>query len=236
MIHDDKLARRSILGGAAALGAGAALAGCGGDDPPAGPGADSATLNALITAEYNAILAYDAGLQVLRNPPMGDPQASVAIILATIANNWKYHHEEHAAALVAAAQLIAAPTVERPTTFTPPAGFTASVANVLRLAANAERAAAIAYNNAVSTLTQGGNKFLAGSILGDETQHFIVLYSLLKGLAGPGSNIVTGTGDVVPKAFVSTITPVPATPAAVMAEMRTFTGQGLQTVMDLPYT
>ena len=45
-----------------------------------------------------------------------------------------------------------------------------------------------------------------------------------------------GPGDVVPKAFVSTITPVPATPAAVMAEMRTFTGQGLQTVMDLPYT
>ena len=176
MIHDDKLARRSILGGAAALGAGAALAGCGGDEAPAGPGADSATLNALITAEYNAILAYDAGIQVLRNPPMGDPQAGVAIILATIANNWKYHHEEHAAALVAAARLIAAPTVERPTTFTPPAGFTATVANVLRLACNAERAAAIAYNNAVSTLTQGGNKFLAGSILGDETQHFIVLY------------------------------------------------------------
>ena len=44
--------------------------------------ADAATdvpiLNALLSAEYNAIKAYDAGAAILAAPPMNDPNAAVA--------------------------------------------------------------------------------------------------------------------------------------------------------------
>ena len=104
-------------------------------------------------------------------------------------------------------------------TFTPPTGFTATVTNVLKLACNAEKNAAYSYNRTVAALSTTGRRFLAGNIQGDETQHFIVLYVILKGTAAPGANIGTMVDQIVPATFVST--------------MGTMTG--LQTVADFTY-
>lgn len=227
MDNNDKLSRRHILQGATVLGASATLAACGDDEAPAGPNPDIVILNRLLSAEYTAIAAYTAGAMVLTSPPMGDPLAQQSLILRQIATRWQAQHREHAAVLVSAITAIGGtPVTEASVMFTPPSGFTGTVANVLRLAANLERGAALAYNDAVKSLSSAANRFLSSNIQGDETQHFIVLHSLLQQVAGAGPEIISGINDVVPVPFVSTVTPAP------MGGM----GLGLQSVTDFTYT
>ncbi len=233
---DNTLSRRGVLQTAAALGATASLAGCG-DDPPeaTGPTADFAPLNALLTAEYQAIATYSAAMPTLTTPPAGDPFIRESILLASIAGAWQNHHREHAAALVAAVTATrGTPVVQSSVSFTLPVGFTGTVTNVLRLACNAEKAAAIAYNNAMRSLTTPGLRFLAGTIQGDETQHFAVLYALLRGLAVAGPNFVANISDVVRVSFVSTVLPAPS--GSNPSNMMPWTGNGLQSIPDFTYT
>ena len=203
----QSLSRRLLLQGAAVGTAGAALAACGGDDPPAGPHPDIIPLNALRAAELNAIATYTAGVGILTSPPMGDPQAANAIVLLTIANNWKTQHTTHAAQLATAIRALGGtPVPDTSGSFTPPTGFIPSVTNVLKLACNAEKAAAIAYNATQASLTAATSRFLAATIEGDESQHFIVLYTILSGVAAPNpANIIAGIADVVPKTFVANV-------------------------------
>lgn len=197
--HTD-LSRRSFLGTAAAS---SLLVACG-DDPPPSPTADVMTLNALLTAEYRAVKAYEAGLTVLRSPPMGDPLTVLARDLTRIALRWQSQHRDHASALAAAiGGNYGTPVVESSVMFALPDMFPATITNVLKLAFNEERAAALAYNDAVKAMGGTNNRFLAGSIEGDETQHVIILQSLLLGVAGAGSTILDM--DVVPRSFVSTV-------------------------------
>jgi hypothetical protein len=98
------------------------------------------------------------------------------------------------------------PVTEASVMFTPPSTFSGTVSNVLKLACNTERAAAIAYNRAVKALTATGNRFLAGTIEGDETQHFVVLYALLTGVVSAvPTGLITNIMEVVPKAFVARV-------------------------------
>ncbi|MEZ4406308.1 MAG: ferritin-like domain-containing protein [Polyangiales bacterium] len=204
MTDSNKLSRRGFIGGAAIAGTSATLAACGGDDTPAGPNPDITVLNSLLSAEWLAIKAYAAGLPTLQMPATGDPLAANGPVLYVIAQRWQTQHQAHAAALQAAIRAIGGtPVDENSVTFTPPTGFSATVRNVMVLACNAEKAAAIAYNRAVKGLTAAGNRFLAGNIEGDESQHFIVLYALLQQVvAANPSGIITGTMDVVPQTFV----------------------------------
>jgi len=228
MTDSNSLSRRSLLGGLAVTGA--AAVGCG-EDAPTGPSADVPTLNALLTAEYQAIKAYEAGLAVLRAPPMGDPQAAFSAPLVVIAGNWQNQHRDHArelAALIVTNRGTA--VLESAVMFTAPQGFTPSVANVLKLACNAEKAAAVAYNGAVRALNSTNSRFLAGTIEGDETQHFIVLYTILKGIVAPDpAGLITNIGEVVPRSFVSQVGA--GTGSAPGMDQR-----GLQTVADFTYT
>lgn len=215
--HID-LSRRSFLGTAAT---GSLLVACG-DDPPAGPSPDVMPLNALLTAEYEAVKAYEAGLMILNNPPMGDPLTVLARDLARIAMRWRSQHSDHASALAATISANnGTPVQEASVTFTLPNPFPPSILNVLKLAFNKERAAAIAYNDAVKAMRAPGNRFLAGSIEGDETQHVIVLQALLLQVAGPGATILEM--DAVPRSFVSTVS---------VGNNR----EGLQTLMDFAYS
>ncbi len=201
---NDKLSRRALLGGAAVASTGAVLSACGGTDSPAGPNPDILPLNALLSAEYTAIKAYDAGIPILMMPPAGDALATQGLVVAAVAQRWQQQHRDHAAALVTAIQSIGGtPVLASAITYAPPQGFTPGVANVMKLAANAEKGAAIAYTNTIKLLSSTGHRFLAGTIEGDETQHFIVLYTLLKQLAGPGAGIVTGVSNIVPVSFVA---------------------------------
>lgn len=201
MTDTSKLSRRSILGGLAATSA--ALAGCG-DDAPLGPDADVMPLNALLSAEYEAIKAYEAGRTIVMNAPSTDPQSRFKDVLVAVIERWKAQHESHAMQLAALVTALRGTPVARPATaFAPPTGFVANITNVLILAANAERGAAVTYNTTINTLKRGDTRALAASIEGDETQHFVVLNALLNRAVEPGTAIVTGgVNDIVPQAFV----------------------------------
>jgi bacterioferritin (cytochrome b1) len=179
-------------------------------------------LNALLSAEWVAIATYTAGAGILSAPPKGDPLAASAPVFLAVATHFQSQHTAHAGALVSAIDTLdGTPVAQSSVTFTPPAGFTATVTNVLKLAANAEKAASIAYNATVPQLPVADDlRFLAGSILGDETQHFVLLYSLLQGVAAAGPNVSTDADQIAPTDFTSTVG------AAV----------GLQSVADFAYT
>ncbi|MBI5512694.1 MAG: ferritin-like domain-containing protein [Deltaproteobacteria bacterium] len=215
------LSRRALLGATAAGG----LVACG-SDPPAmtGPNPDVMPLNGLLTAEYEAIKAYMTGVGIFAAPPMGDPQAALSLALVPIGTNWMNQHRQHATVLASTIRALGGtPVEEASVTFTAPAMFTNSIANVLKLAANKEKAAAVAYNRTVRQLSSQANRQLAANIEGDETQHFIVLYALLKQLAAPNvATLVANIGEIVPKSFV-------ATQAGAMAN------DSLEAQMDLMY-
>jgi len=226
--------RRDILRWSALASTGAVVAACsndagggndaGADANPSDGGNDAAIglLNALLSAEWAAVAAYGAGASILQAPPQNDPLAASAPVFLAVATHFQAQHQAHAGALGSAiVQLGGTPVDQSSVTFTPPAGFTASVTNVLKLAANAEKAASIAYNATVPQLPQSNElRFLAGSILGDETQHFVLLYSLLKGVAAAGPNVSTGANQIAPTDFVSTVG----------------SDMGLQSVADFTYS
>jgi len=202
----EPLNRRQVLQGIAIGTAGGALvAACGPAPTTTTEDPDLKTLNALLTAEYNAVQAYTAGAGVLMAPPAGDPMASLAPTLLQVAVRFQAQHKDHAATIKATIEALKGkPVDEASVTYTVPSTFTASVLNVLKLACNAEKAATIAYNGAVKGMKAADNRFLAAIIEGDESQHFIILYLLIKGLAAPGSALSTATvKEFAPTAFVS---------------------------------
>ena len=64
----------------------------------------------------------------------------------------------------------------------------------------------MAYNTAIKSLKATTSRFLAGTIEGDETQHFIVLYALLKSVVSADpAGLITNINEVVPKPFVAQV-------------------------------
>ena len=207
MTTHNSLSRRALLGGAAVTGSALALEACGEDAPAVTPNPDIGPLNNLLAAEYGAIVAYNAGIPILEMPPVGDPLAANGPALSVIATAWRAQHREHAAQLVTAITAIGGtPVVESTITFTAPTGFTANVRNVMVLACNAEKAAAIAYNQSVKTMTSASSRYIAGNIEGAETQHFVILYTLLKQVVAPNPTmLITMINEIAPKSFVASV-------------------------------
>jgi bacterioferritin (cytochrome b1) len=204
MTTDQSLSRRALLGGMAITGSALALEACGEDAAPAAPNPDIPPLNALLAAEYGAIAAYTAGIPILEMPPVGDPLAANGPALSVIATAWRAQHREHAAQLVAAITAIGGtPVAESSVTFTAPTGFTGNVRNVMVLACNAEKAASIAYNQSVKSMSSASSRYLAANIEGSETQHFVILYTLLKQVVAPNATqLITMINEIAPKSFV----------------------------------
>ena len=201
------LSRRALLGGVAVTGSALALEACGEDALPVVANPDIPALNSLLAAEYNAIAAYAAGIPILDMPTPGDLLAANGPALGVIARAWQAHHREHAAQLATAITAMGGtPVLASAITFTPPTGFTATVHNVMVLACNAEKAAAIGYNQSVKTMSAASSRYIAGNIEGAETQHFVILYTLLKQVvaANPGG-LISMIGEVAPKAFVTSV-------------------------------
>jgi rubrerythrin len=222
MRQPNSISRRTILG---AAGAGVLAAACSDEPsaqrPDAGSndrdgGADTTAevnlLNALIAAEGQAIDAYTQGAAVIAGATAADPLFALKDALGAIAGHFQQQHRDHGVLLANAVRALGAtPADIEAQTFTLPAGFQPKIVNVLSLAANAEKAATIAYNGAVETLKMSPHRFVAATIQGDESQHYVVLYSILRGLVNPGPalNVQTAT-DVVPAAFVAAVTGVPS--------------------------
>lgn len=203
-----KAGNASTAGGAGAGGAEAGMAGAGGAP---GTDADLEPLNALLSAEYNAITAYTAGAGLINAAPNTDPLYGLREVVVAIAVDIQAQHKLHAAALVDAIEALEGTPVDEAevaAAFKPPQGLVdnPTISNVLKFAASAERGAAVAYNQVLASMESAQLRFLASSIEGDETQHFIVLAALVLGLASPGPNLAVATaGDVVPEAFVSKV-------------------------------
>lgn len=207
MTTNKFLSRRALLGGAAVTGSALALEACGDDAAPVVANPDIPPLNNLLAAEYGAIAAYTAGIPILEMPPTGDPLAANGPALGVIARAWQAQHREHAAQLAATVTAIGgSPVAESSITFTAPMGFTPSVRNVMVLACNAEKAAAIAYNQAVKTMSSASSRYIAANIEGAETQHFVILYTLLKQVVAPNpASLISMINEIAPKGFVVSV-------------------------------
>lgn len=179
------------------------------------------TLRALQTAEFDAIRAYMTAEGALATDMPMDPQNSVRTGVIEVARHFRMQHEAHAARL---GELITAaggmPVDGATIFFMPPPGFRLSIINVIRLGANKEKAAAIAYTEALKTLSTGGSAQVTAAIGGVESQHFLILYLLAKGVVRPGPALMTMVNRLVPTAFVAS------------AGGST---TGLETVMDLAF-
>lgn len=198
-------------GNAEAGSGGKPAAGSGGSQAQPAGDADIAPLNALLSAEYNAITAYGAGAGLIMKAPDKDPLYALREVIVQIAVDFQSQHKLHAAALVEAIEGLKGQPVQESevaAAFKPPKELLAnpSITNVLKFAAGAERGAAVAYNQVLSGMEDARFRFLASSIEGDESQHFIVLAALVLGLAAPGPKLGKDTADdVVPEAFVTSV-------------------------------
>lgn len=184
MSNEDLSRRDALSGGAAAVlaGVGTALAvSTVGRDAHAQV-ADVTALNALLRAEYDAILTYQAAENYLMTPDMTDPDRGSAATVAAVCALFRGHHNDHATRLSTLITSLMGTPVSRGSVLTPmlPAGFTATVMKLIKLAANKEKAAAIAYTTALKTLSSVTAADLTAAIGGVETQHFIVLYLTAK--------------------------------------------------------
>jgi hypothetical protein len=164
---------------------------------------DNVTLNALLAAEYDAIATYTAGAGIIATDVV-TPQATRDVV-TDVAVHFRSQHEQHAAAL---AKMIedngGTPVVDTgvprlPTSF--PAA-TAGTTEVMMLAADKEKQAAVAYAGVMKAISTQAAAKLVASIGAIETQHFVVLYLLVEGLIGANEGTAMNPTLVVPAAFV----------------------------------
>lgn len=197
----DTLPRRTVLKGAATAGAAAIAVQACGPAQTAPPHPDLDLVNALLAAEYKAIDAYAQGAAVLQQDA-----SSLGQLVLAVAVEFQKDHQDHAALLARTVSALGGtPTNEAENKFTLPQGFLANTTNVMKLACNEERRAAVAYNQVVKALSDKDNRFIAAAIQGDETMHYVVLGALIEGLCVPTSALTPSTNadQVVPRAYAS---------------------------------
>jgi hypothetical protein len=164
---------------------------------------DVTLLNGLLATEYYAIQAYEMGADVLNDAPASDPLVAIAPVALAVAAHFQGQHRDHATQLAAQLRAAGATPVTYGEVITElPPGFTPSVGNALRLAANGEKHAALLYAHALRTMNSQLAAELVASIGGVETQHFVVLSMLAQGIAIPTAMTRALANDVVPQSFI----------------------------------
>lgn len=175
-------------------------------EPQPDPDADNDVLNTLLAAEYDAVATYGAGAGLI-DADSGTPQ-ELRDTVKKVATHFAAQHAAHARAL---AKLISdnggtatsdGGEANLPTSF-PSAGATTT--DVIKLATDKEKKAALAYAGALKTLSTQAAAKLVAAIGGVETQHFVVLHLLAEGLVEGTDATATMFDLVVPAAFVADI-------------------------------
>lgn len=167
---------------------------------------DLSLLKALIKAERNAIKTYEAGAGVIDAATSSDPLFAYAGVVKAIALHFRSQHVDHAAQLATyltdqgGSDDVGAGEAGIPT------DFVANIKNVVDLASNAEKAAAVAYTNIQKSLTRSENAELAAAIGADETQHFVLLQLVARGFVVPPDSTKNQTADALATA-VSMLAP-----------------------------
>lgn len=229
MSNDDLSRRDALSGGAAAVlaGVGAALAvSTAGRDAQAQSAGDITALNNLLRAEYELQQAYDIAIGFMMAAPTSspdDPMRMVGPTYARVIQHYRGQHANHAMRLRTLIQNFqGTPISDSTVVFTPPpAPFTRTVVNFLRLACNREKAAALAYTNALKTLGNANAAELAAAVGAVETQHFIALYLLLKNAVIPSATLNMDT--VIHMCPVPIVNAEGASPADTFEGVETFT-------------
>jgi len=182
-----KSRREAVLEVVAGLGAGALL--LAGRAARADTNDDAAVLKALIKAERNAIKTYEAGAGVIDAATAADPMFAYQGVVKAIALHFRAQHVDHEAKLVkyltdqGGTDDVGVGTAQIPT------GFVANIKNVIDLASNAEKAASIAYTDVQKSIASTDNAALAAAIGADETQHWVVLQLVARGLVVPPDSV-----------------------------------------------
>ncbi len=186
-MSEDTLSRReAVLQGAVGVGVvGAVLLGS--RTARAQTADDTGVLKALIKAERNAIKTYEAGKGVIDAAPSSDPLSGFRGVITAIALHFRQQHLDHAAKLVEYLKSQGGTDDVGEGAAQIPSGFVANIKNVVDLATNAEKAAAIAYTEVQKSLGRMENAELAAAIGSVETQHFVVLQLVARGFVVPPS-------------------------------------------------
>jgi rubrerythrin len=174
-------------------------------NPPEDKTADNVLLKALLAAEYDAINTYTAGAGILAQPSAG-PEATRGIV-TKVAVHFQDQHKDHAAALKALIIANGGSVSDVDETKAPaiPAAFASSpktFLEVIKLAADKEKAAAFTYAKTMETISTRAAAKLIAAIGGVETQHFVVLYLLANGVISANTKTGTDAALVVPASFV----------------------------------
>jgi rubrerythrin len=209
MFHND-LTRRQMLVRAAATAAGLGLAvtmsaasrrARAEVNPEPDEAKDNDTLNALLTAEYDAIATYTAGAGIIA-ADTATPEATRKVV-TDVAVHFQSQHQAHAAALKALIEQNQGEPVADPETAKLPESFDEmTTTGVLKLAADKEKQAAVAYAEVMKTISTSSAAKLVAAIGAVETQHFVVLYLLVEGLIEASEGTAMNPTLVVPAAFV----------------------------------
>ena len=163
---------------------------------------DNDTLNALLTAEYDAIATYTAGAGIIAADAVTPKETRD--IVTNVAVHFQDQHKEHAAALKklildnGGTPVVDSGKAKLPASF--PAAPTTT--DVMKLAADKEKHAAVAYVEVMKGISTQAAAKLVASIGGVETQHFVVLYLLVEGLISANNGTKMNPTLVVPAAFV----------------------------------
>lgn len=200
-MSDEHVSRRKALtGGAAAIaGVTAALAVSSVARPALADNASDATaLNATLTKAYEIIAVYDAAIGFLTGMADG---ATVGALLT----HFRAQHRTEATRLGTQITALGGTPITEGSVNAPanPTGFTRSVANYLKYAANLERQTAVANVARLNSIGSKDGAELVAAIVGTQTQHWTVLYLLARGIAGPGAMAATMLTEIVPRPFVA---------------------------------
>jgi hypothetical protein len=209
---DHGLSRRQVLVRSAATAAGLGLSislttsrrkAYADVDPQPDPKADEKTLNSLLTAEYDAVATYTAGVAII-DADSATAQATRDVVKG-VATHFRDQHSEHATALRALIESnggTAAPDSKTPKLPDSFPAKTARTTDVIKLAADKEKQAAFTYTQVLKTISTQAAAKLVASIGGVEAQHFVVLYLLAEELAVPTAKTASNPRLVVPAAFI----------------------------------
>jgi rubrerythrin len=162
---------------------------------------DNDVLNALLKAEYDAIATYTAGAGIIA-ADVATPKATRDLVTA-VAVHFQSQHKDHAAALKKMIEDNKGTPVTDSMTAKIPASFTdATTTGVMKLAADKEKQAAVAYAEVMKAISTTAAAKLVASIGAIETQHFVVLYLLVEGLIATNDKTASMPTLVVPASFV----------------------------------
>lgn len=164
-----QLARRHFLAGSGQVLSGTAIALLAGTPALAkgrdAPASDVRILNSALSAELEAVAAYQLGADsgLLKQP------------VRELALTFQGHHAQHSALLAKTIRTLGGEPVSAKDKYTFPTEALKSQEDVLRFAALLEKGAVSAYLGAVPILDNRDLAKAAASILGDEAMHWAVL-------------------------------------------------------------